>query len=376
MEQNSQKNQLPVAFIVGTVPEAIKVAPVLDALHAKGYTGYVILTGQHDKRRFPWFIEKYRDDVWDLAGATDTGNLASLRSAIEVALDIIPESSLIKFALVVQGDTSSAYVGAMVAFNDQRWLAHIEAGMRSGRSDSPCPEESYRQCISKLAQIHFCPTKDEKRNLERERVQGDIHITGNTSIDALQRLHITPSRGPTMAHLGAPAIVVTMHRHETSPAVREFVLNALEVRAQRGVKVEWVKHANPAYDVETTFNNKVKFIDPLPHQDFAQKIASAGVIVTDSGGIQEEACYFDKRIIVVRKATERHDPRGTDYRSLIYPDTQFSQNEFEDTLDEYLEAWKQRPADPIDNGLFPQPPNTHFGDGHAGERIAQVLISR
>jgi UDP-N-acetylglucosamine 2-epimerase (non-hydrolysing) len=312
-----------VGIIFGTRPEAIKLLPVYLAARAHGGLDPVLIsTGQHREmvREVLDLFRRRLDHDLDVMEPNQT--LASLSGRIFSSLGPLMRQ---KFdAVFVQGDTTSAMVAGMVGFYAGVPCAHVEAGLRTDNIHSPFPEEFNRRVISLTARWHFAPTRAAAANLHREGVSRDVHVVGNTSIDAALAIARTNS-GPSERLIGAvpelldgarPVILVTAHRRENFGAPLLRIIRAVVqiARENPDALIVWPVHPNPnvrgvVLDFARTAPN-IRAIDPVRYDDLIFLIRRSRIVLTDSGGIQEEAPAFSKPVIVLRDETER--PEGID----------------------------------------------------------------
>ncbi len=366
-----------VAFVFGTRPEALKLFTVIHELRrVQGITTLIVLTAQH---------RKILDQVMDTAGLkadldlnimqigqtlTDVtvGALAGLSPALS---DLRPD------LVVVQGDTTTAFVGALAAFYLKIPIAHIEAGLRSGRKYSPYPEEINRRLVGQMTDLHFAPTEGARANLLAEGFPSEsIHVTGNTIVDALQWMRTKLESDHEMkarierelprVEAGHRLILVTNHRRENFDGGISSVCEGLRRLADRGdVDIVFPVHPNPNVrePVYRTLGQRknVHLIDPLDYLSFVALMSRAYLIITDSGGVQEEAPALGIPVLVTRDTTER--PEGVDAGTakLLGPDGERIYHEAMQLLDN------------SDAYLAMSRAHNPFGDGNASARICAVI---
>lgn len=306
-----------VMTIYGTRPEAIKVAPVIKALEASGrFESLPVVTGQH---------REMLDQVNQLFGITPVEDLDimlanqtlnSIISKVAVGMDEIL-SRREPDAVIVQGDTTTVLAGAVAAFNQDIPVIHLEAGLRSGDIRSPFPEEANRRLTTQIARLHLAPTREAKANLLREHVEeGHIAVTGNTVIDALMaaarnEVPFEDSRLEEVVLSGAPIVLVTTHRRENVGHNMEEIARAVAALAQKYPDYRFVipMHKNPK--VREAVLPRVGLLEnvicgePLPYGEFVRLLGASRFILTDSGGVQEEAPSLGKPVLVLRENTER-----------------------------------------------------------------------
>jgi UDP-N-acetylglucosamine 2-epimerase (non-hydrolysing) len=314
-----------VAIFIGTRPEAIKMAPVIKALEkAEGLRPVVISTGQH-REMLQQVIDLFGitvDRSLDVMQPNQTlaGLSSRLLTAIDEALDAInPDMAL------VQGDTTTVLIASLACFYRRIPIGHVEAGLRTGNIWSPFPEEVNRKLASSLMRIHFAPTQGSARNLLREGVDpATIHVTGNTVIDALF-MEVQRQKQPAIqaeirsrldASLGsawhdAPYVLITGHRRENFGGGFDQICKALATLANRFPDHLFIYpvHLNPNVQkpVYERLGNRpnIQLIPPQPYSEFVALMAASRVILTDSGGVQEEAPSLGKPVLVMRDTTER-----------------------------------------------------------------------
>lgn len=290
-----------VLFCLGTRPEIIKTFPVINEMQARGLPFKILFTGQH---------QSLYEDVKDLIPTPDFSvltiqegqSLSSLLKNIIAAIDPIMDPSLFKL-LVVQGDTTTVLGCALSAFYHQIPIGHIEAGLRSGDLMDPYPEEGNRRMVTQLAALHWAPTQVALENLQTLGVK-DANLTGNTIIDACQNFDFKI----TYENI----VLITLHRRENfGQTLLDYCL-AIEKLAHKYNDLLFIfpMHPNPNVQKHKHIFSKVKVVQPLPYFDLLDLVSKAKLVITDSGGIQEECAFFKKKVIVCRKNTER--PEGID----------------------------------------------------------------
>lgn len=203
---------------------------------------------------------------------------------------------------LVQGDTASAFALALASFHRGIKVIHLEAGLRTYDKENPYPEESYRQFISRITDLHFCPTENNAKNLRDEKTSGHIFVVGNTVLDNLNTDNIEYGN----------EILVTLHRRENHPQIQDW-FNEIEKLSVKYPDLDFILpiHPNPNVTKHKHLLRNVKVIEPLSHDEFISKMKSCRLIISDSGGVQEEASYLKKKVIVCRKVTERTESLGS-----------------------------------------------------------------
>lgn len=306
-----------VMTVYGTRPEAIKVAPVIRALQRSPKLASVtVVTGQH---------REMLDQVNEIFGISPDHDLNvfahgqtlnALMAKVFDRLDPVLEQES-PDALVVQGDTSTVAAASLAAFYRKIPVVHLEAGLRSGNIRSPFPEEANRKVTSQLSSLHLAPTRSSRDNLLREAVaEAAIVVTGNTVIDALlhtvdKRLDISDPRLSALVDSGAQILLVTSHRRESWGGAMEGVGRALRRLAHSFSEMTIVLPAHPNPIVRQAVLPQLQGLDnvlvtePLPYGEFTRVMAAASIVLTDSGGVQEEAPSLGKPVLVMRDNTER-----------------------------------------------------------------------
>ncbi len=359
-----------ILFVFGTRPEAIKLAPVIRSI---GPSARIAVTAQHrnmlDQVLDAFSIHPHHD--LDLMRPGQS--LFDSTSRIFAALEPVLETERPDF-VVVQGDTTTALCGALAGFYKNIPVAHVEAGLRTGDLRQPFPEEMNRVLVSRLTHLHFAPTEAAAQNLIREGVdQAKVYVTGNTAIDSVlyvrdqidQRIFtpVIPELDPRRK-----LILVTAHRRESFGHGFESICRALKRLAARpDVEVIYPVHPNPNVHDPVNRNlagSNVRLIDPLGYVEFVALMARAYLLLTDSGGIQEEAPSLGKPVLVMREKTERPEAVEAGTARLVGTDEQLIVMESELLLDDPAEYQRRSRV------------HNPYGDGHASERIRNVLFGR
>lgn len=353
-----------VAILFGTRPETIKMAPVIKAIsETEGLFPIVINSGQHREMVAPlvdWFGLSVDHDLRLMRDNQTPQEL--LARAIEAIDRILSRER--PDAMLVQGDTSTAAAGALAAFHRKIPVGHVEAGLRTGDLFSPFPEEANRVIIGRLAQWHFAPTTGAAAALHQEGAKGIVEVTGNTVVDAL--LWTAERLGPFSRE--RRRVLVTTHRRESfGPPMREALAAIGDLsRAYGDVEFVFPLHRNPnvrdaAQDILGSLPN-VRMIEPLSYPDMVQVLRTSTLVISDSGGLQEEAPTFGVPILITRESTERPEVVSAGLGTLVGT----SRTRIVETAKRYLDRQDllQVPA-AIDNP---------YGDGKAGQRIAAMLL--
>lgn len=355
-------SQRRVAVVVGTRPEAIKMAPVQRALaQASDFKPILVSSGQHRELLHGALSSlELRADV-DFSVMQPGQTLNTVLARVVEGFDRLWQADRPDVVLV-QGDTTTAFGAAVAAYHLRIPVGHVEAGLRTWDHDNPFPEEANRQLIARLATWSFAPTEGARENLLAERVAAErIHVTGNTAVDALLW---AVARSP--ARIAPGTLLVTLHRRESFGAPLEAILRGIRdfLEATPGARALWPVHPNPEVRrvAEACLSGLDRFerCDPFEYLPFAGVLASARLVVSDSGGIQEEAPSLGKRVLVARETTERPEAVEIGWNRLVGRTR-------EGVREALLEAW----ARPEWTGAVPAP--NPYGDGRAADRIVAAL---
>lgn len=316
--KNSSKKKRRLLFVFGTRPEALKMAPlILRAKKDPRFTTFVCLTAQHREMADQVLrLFKIKPDFdLDIMQAGQT--LGDLTHRLFTRMAPVFKASKPDLVLV-QGDTTSAFAIALNAFYNKIPVAHIEAGLRSHDKYQPFPEEINRVLVSRVADFHFCPTAESRQNLLKEGVcPKSIFVTGNTVVDALKE--ITPRLSPKFLPLnpsllkGKRLLLITAHRRENFGAPLHSICGAVRDLLRRfpDMLAVYPVHLNPQVQktarAELGKEKRAFLVPPVSYDQFAALMKFSHVILTDSGGVQEEAPSFHKPVLVMREVTERPD---------------------------------------------------------------------
>lgn len=362
--------------VFGTRPEAIKMAPVVRAMReCDDIECVVVVTAQH---------REMLDQVLDLFNIVPDYDLDIMRegqSLTDIAVRALAglEAPIVKERpdlVLVHGDTSTTFVASLVAFYHHVQVGHVEAGLRTHDKYFPFPEEMNRRLAGCLADIHFAPVENHKRNLLAEGVRAEaIHVTGNTVIDALVDVAGRPYefRDPVLASIDfdrRKVLLVTAHRRENLGEPMREICHALKdiVDAHPDVEIVFPVHMNPLVraDVMGVLQGvpRVHLIDPVDYQTMVALMKRCYMVLTDSGGLQEEAPSLDKPVVVLRDVTER--PEGLKAGTLVLVGT--DRRRIVDRARELLE----------DPEVYARMANARnpYGDGRASERILAAILWR
>ena len=369
------REKLKVMTVFGTRPEAIKMAPVVLELskHLEEITPIVAVTAQHREMLDQVLkLFKIRPD-YDLNIMSAGQTLFDITSRALLGLNEVLTQAKPDIVLV-HGDTTTTFVGALAAYYHQISVGHVEAGLRTGNKFSPYPEEMNRKLTGALTDLHFAPTETSKENLLREGVNEEkIFVTGNTVIDALYKtvsgeFNFDDELLDGIDYENKRIILVTTHRRENLGEPMRHVYKALKELTEEFSDVEIVfpVHKNPkvreVVNEELGGLEKVHLTDPLDYEPFAHLMSRAALILTDSGGVQEEAPALGKPVLVLRDTTERPEAVTAGTVRLIGTDKEKIFNEAKLLLTDSAEYKKMSEA------------CNPYGDGSAAERIVQALL--
>lgn len=361
-----------VMTVFGTRPEAIKMAPLVKALqqNTEQIDTVVTVTAQH-REMLDQVLETFKIvPDYDLNIMKERQTLLDVATRGLEGLDQIMKEAKPDVVLV-HGDTATTFVASLAAFYNQVAIGHVEAGLRTWNKYSPYPEEMNRQLTGVLADIHFAPTEQAKENLLKENKEpNSIIVTGNTAIDALATTVADDYTHPVLESIGDNRMVLlTAHRRENLGEPMENMFRAIYriLEEHPDVQVVYPMHLNPAVrDTARAIlgsHERVHLIEPLEVFDFHNFASHSYMILTDSGGIQEEAPSLGKPVLVLRDTTER--PEGIEAGTLKLAGVE------EETI---YDLTKELLTDSALYNQMAQASNP-YGDGHASERIVEALIS-
>ncbi|MEA5628365.1 non-hydrolyzing UDP-N-acetylglucosamine 2-epimerase [Nostoc sp. UHCC 0251] len=362
-------NQKRVCIILGTRPEAIKLAPVIQVFQkSSSFESQVILTGQHREmveQVMQLFNIKadYDLEIMQVQQSLNDITCRSLQGLEALFKEKKPD------LVVVQGDTTTAFAAALAAFYQKIPIGHVEAGLRTDDILNPYPEEANRRLISQITQLHFAPTPWAVENLHRSGVLGEIHMTGNTVIDALLNVAATQAgcKVPGLDWDSYRVLLATVHRRENwgepLQAIAQGFLQILDKFPDTALLLPL--HRNPTVRVplqELLGNHPRIFLtDPLDYGELVGAIGRSHLLLTDSGGLQEEAPSLGKPVLVLRDTTERPEAVAAGTAKLVGTTT-------ENIFANAAELLSDPDAyEAMANAINP------FGDGHAAERILQIV---
>jgi UDP-N-acetylglucosamine 2-epimerase (non-hydrolysing) len=367
-----------ILTVFGTRPEAIKLFPLVHRLARDDrFIGRVCISAQH---------REMLDQVLDIAGIVPDHDLDLMTPG--QTLDALTARALVEIGkvldleqpdwVVVQGDTTTVMAGAIAAYYRKIPVCHVEAGLRSGDIHHPWPEEVNRRVVGSFAALHCAPTTTARDALLRENVDpATVHVTGNTVIDALQWVTARVDNRPALADglraleerfAGRRIIGVTSHRRENFGEGMQAIAKAVKsIASRQDVAVIFPVHLNPqvraVMKAELVGLDNVALLEPLDYPQFARLLDISHLMLTDSGGVQEEAPALGKPVLVMRETTERPEGIAAGTARLVGTDADRIVRETNRLLD-----------DPAAYAAMAQAHNP-FGDGHAAERIADLLAA-
>lgn len=370
--RNAVDWRMKVLVLFGTRPEVIKLAPVIRELRKKFFQTIVVSSSQHKQLLLP-FLESLEVDIdFDLGVMRRNQTPNEVVSRILTKLDKILASEQPDLILV-QGDTTTTLAGALAGFNRKIPVGHVEAGLRSGNIMSPFPEEMNRRVVSQIATFHFAATEKNRRNLLAESVPSEkIFVTGNPVVDSLRRMLKTLKPSEPIADLikateGKKRILLTTHRRESFGDVMTANLKVIRdfVDQHENVCLFFPVHPNPnvkaAASEMLSGRDHIFLLEPLDYSDFLAIMKSAWLIISDSGGVQEEAPSLGKPLLVMRENTERPEGIRSGVSKLIGNNPSALKKLLEEnySVDTWIRSVKEV-ANP-------------FGDGKSAARIVRII---
>jgi UDP-N-acetylglucosamine 2-epimerase (non-hydrolysing) len=360
-----------VVTIVGTRPEVIKLAPVIAELRRHSMIeSIVVATGQHRE-----MLDQMLDQ-FEIVADVDLGVMQPDQRLSDLTADLVRGlgdtlADLRPDWVLVQGDTTTVLCGALAAFYEGVAVGHVEAGLRSGDDRAPFPEEANRRLVARLASLHFCPTALSAANLLEEGVpEEQVVVTGNTVIDALHwAVHRARRLPPAVPRTRPRRILLTVHRRESHGDALRDVCRAVRSLARRGeTEVVFPVHPSPAVRElvlpELAAVEGVHLCEPLEYLTLVQLLDSCDLVLTDSGGLQEEGPALGKPVLVLRETTERPEAVAAGVARLVGTSTTA-----------IVEATTELLDDPLAYAAMAHPENP-FGDGRARFRIVKALAER
>lgn len=358
-----------VLVVFGTRPEAIKMCPLVNELNKRDTLDVkVCVTGQH-REMLDQVLKVFgvKPD-YDLAVMKESQTLFDVTSAILLNIKAVLELEKPDVVLV-HGDTTTTFATGLACFYLQIPVGHVEAGLRTYNIYSPFPEEFNRQAVGLISKFHFAPTETAKEHLLKEgKAASDIYVTGNTAIDALETTVTASYHHPELDWVGEDRLIlITAHRRENLGEPMEHMFRAIRriIDEHEDVKAIYPIHLNPrvreAADKYLSGDDRIHLIEPLEVVDFHNFMERSYLILTDSGGIQEEAPSLGKPVLVMRDTTERPEGIAAGTLKLVGTDEETIYKHFKQLLEEPEEYERMSHA------------SNPYGDGQASKRIADIL---
>ena len=359
-----------IVVVFGTRPEAIKMCPLVKELKERPDAETIVcVTGQH-REMLEQVLEAFQvKPDYDLAIMKSGQTLFDITSSVLLKMkDVLEETK--PDVVLVHGDTTTSFAAALAAFYLQIPVGHVEAGLRTNNLYSPFPEEFNRQAVDVLTEYYFAPTETSKANLLNEgKAESKIYVTGNTAIDALKTtVREDYSHEVLDWAQGSRLVVITAHRRENLGEPMHHMFRAIRriVEEHPDIKAVYPIHMNPvvrkAADEELKGEDRIRIIEPMMVLDFHNLLARSYLILTDSGGIQEEAPSLGKPVLVMRDTTERPEGIAAGTLKLTGTNEDTIYAAFKDLLEnkEHYEAMSHA--------------SNPYGDGLASKRIADALL--
>jgi UDP-N-acetylglucosamine 2-epimerase len=331
---------MKILICYGTRPEYIKILPLIKSFQENKINFCTLNVKQHTT-----LVKENADYFVEIKEKLNPNRLDQIISSIgEFEQKIFEDITHV----LVQGDTATALVCSIAAFNRNIPVIHLEAGLRTYDRENPYPEEIYRQLISRISTIHFCPTNENRNNLLNEKISGKIFVVGNTVLDNLinYRNKIKYNN----------EILITLHRRENHNFIEDW-FEKLNYLAKTNPEWKFILPLHPNPKIQN-FKHKlenIEIVEPIEYYTFIEKLSKCAFVISDSGGIQEESSFFGKKVIVCRKTTER--PEGLSENLFLCPSP----------LD--LELLFNK----IKNQTYTVPSNI-FGNGNSSEKISTILL--
>lgn len=327
-----------ILITYGTRPEYIKVKPLMVEMDKQKILYKTLFTGQHkdiveEKAWFNLHMKKHGDNRLD--------------NIIQNCMNLPDEWFSDITYVLVQGDTTSVTGLALAAMHRKIPVIHLEAGLRTYDTENPFPEENNRRIVSTIAKIHLCPTELNKSNLKNEMILGDIYVVGNTVLD-----NLVPYKDKCEY---TNKVLVTLHRRENHELIEEW-FNEINDLAKTHDDLEFILplHPNPNVQKHKGLLKNVTVIEPLPHEELLELLVKTKLVITDSGGLQEECSFLNKKCLVCREKTERPEANGI--TSFIVKKPEFLKANFEYQIKDYITNEK-----------------SPYGDGKTSIKIIEIL---
>lgn len=330
-----------ILFAYGTRPEFIKIKPLMHEFDVNNIKYETLFTGQHKD-----LLKEFKPNLTIDIKENNKNRLNNIVSRIldSPILDCCSETPT---HVLVQGDTSSVLAVALSAFHNNIKVIHLEAGLRTYDNANPYPEEQNRRLVSQITDIHLCPTENSMLNLINEKNNGAMYVVGNTVLD-----NLLPYKKDCEYK---NKILITMHRRENHAQLNKW-FKELEKIAEHYIAYEFILplHPNPNVQKHKDIFKYIKVVEPMSHDELLKLLIKTRLVITDSGGIQEECSFFNKKCLTCRKVTERPEAIGQSTFMVDKPEDLFDL--FQKHINDYEINY-----------------NSPFGDGHAAEKIVNIF---
>lgn len=325
---------MKILAIYGTRPEYLKIKPIL----------------AENKEIKSLFIKQHTDIInfekYDYCLEIQNSCFNRLNSIFE-QIFLKAETIISQFdSIIIQGDTATVAAAALLAYHLKKKIIHIEAGLRTYDLENPFPEEGYRQIVSRISDVNFCPTDISRKNLKKELTKGESYVVGNTSLDNIKNIKSSYKN----------KILITLHRNENLNIIDEWLIQIDKIALEnKNIEFLFPAHPNPKIIEATKKLKHIKVCKPLQHNELIDYLKDCLLVITDSGGIQEEACFLNKKIIVCRKTTERPEGIKTGHIKLCKK-PKFLTTVFKDLILKFKISKK-----------------CPYGDGQASKKILSII---
>lgn len=323
----------------GTRPEFIKITPLIKSFKKNNISYRLLYVSQHTD-----LIKEISYDIKLDIKNTSSNRLNNIMQSILCKPEIFNDIDYV----LVQGDTTSCLGIAISAFNNNKKIIHLEAGLRTLDFKNPFPEEGNRKLISHITDIHFCPTENSSKNLLKEGIEKNVHVVGNTVLDNLKNLNVNKKIKTKYD------VIITMHRRENHETINQWFFQISNLKSMyKDLKFCFIKHPNPSVIKALGLLKNIDILEPMSRPDLLSLLSYSKFLITDSGGLQEEASYYKIPTLVCRKVTER--PEGLGNFSLLCKNYNNMKKDFTKILE-----------------LVPVG-DSPYGDGNASDKISKIL---
>jgi len=327
-----------ILLTYGTRPEYIKIKPLMEEMKKQNIPFKVFFTGQHET-----LVDGYYDLKLDFEEYNHENRLDNIIANLMTLNYHVFEDVT---SVLVQGDTTSVVAMSLAAMHRKIPVIHLEAGLRTFDTENPFPEENNRKIVSTIAKLHLCPTNDSALNLRNENITQNVFVVGNTILDNLLKYKEECEE--------TNKILVTLHRRENHDMIDEWFTMINSLAKETNFEFILPIHPNPNVLSKKHLLTNVKVIEPLPHDELMKILVKTKMVITDSGGLQEECSFFDKQCLVCRKFTER--PEALGFTSHLVRTPRMLRNEFYRQL-----------------SMVKQTHRCPYGDGYSSEKICEIL---